>query len=85
MSNQKMNTIPTQRNSLDRNWSSAYSGELGAKNIKIELSIRKNARKDRNSNLPKLKVDAKKPNGKAPMPNDIWNPPSAKPNPWNGY
>lgn len=25
---------------------------------------------------PKLKVDAKRPNGNAPMPNDIWNPPS---------
>lgn len=30
-----------------------------------------------------LKAVAKMPNGKAPMPKDIWNPPSPKPKPWN--
>lgn len=28
-----------------------------------------------------LKAVAKIPNGKAPIPNDIWKPPSPKPNP----
>lgn len=30
---------------------------------------------------PKLNVDVKKLNGKAPIPKDIWNPPSPNPNP----
>lgn len=35
--------------------------------------------------LPSLMLNAvaKIPNGKAPIPKDIWNPPSPKPNPWN--
>lgn len=31
---------------------------------------------------PKLKVEVKNPKGKAPIPNDIWNPPSPNPKPW---
>ena len=30
-----------------------------------------------------LKTVVKKPNGKAPIPNDMWNPVS--PNPWKGW
>lgn len=33
--------------------------------------------------VPKLKVDVNMPNGNAPIPNDIWKPPSPNPNPWN--
>ena len=32
-----------------------------------------------------LKAVAKMPNGKAPIPNDIWNPPSPNPKPWKPY
>jgi hypothetical protein len=34
---------------------------------------------------PKLKVDVKNPNGKAPIPKDMWKPPSPNPNPGNPY
>lgn len=36
--------------------------------------------------VPKLKVenvDVNIPNGNAPIPSDIWKPPSPNPNPWN--
>lgn len=32
---------------------------------------------------PKLKVDVKKPKGNAPIPKDMWKPPSPNPNPEN--
>jgi len=34
---------------------------------------------------PKLKVDVKNPNGKAPIPNDMWKPPSPNPKPGKPY
>lgn len=32
---------------------------------------------------PTLNVEVNIPNGNAPIPNDIWKPPSPNPNPWN--
>jgi hypothetical protein len=34
---------------------------------------------------PKLKEEVKNPNGKAPIPNDMWKPPSPNPKPGNPY
>lgn len=34
---------------------------------------------------PKLNEEVKNPNGKAPIPNDMWKPPSPNPKPGNPY
>lgn len=69
MSSQNMMTRATNRKRRDRNCSSICWGVPGAAG----------------GGLPSLmlKAVAKIPNGKAPMPKDIWNPPSPNPNPWN--
>ena len=59
-----MKSRATHKNTFERNWSSANSGLWG------EGAGRPS---------PKLNVEAKKPKGKAPIPNDMWNPPSPKP------
>lgn len=68
MSSQNIITSATKRKSLDRNCSSVCCGVPGAAG----------------GGLPSLmlKAVAKIPNGKAPIPNDIWNPPSPNPKPW---
>lgn len=68
ISSQNMITRATKRKSRDRNCSSMCCGVPGAAG----------------GGLPSLmlKAVAKIPNGKAPIPNDIWKPPSPKPNPW---
>lgn len=52
---------------------------LNALNIKYEIL--------RGGGRPsfRLKEEAKKPNGNAPMPNDIWKPLSPRPNPFRFY
>lgn len=66
---QNMITRATNKKSRDRNCSSICWGVPGAAG----------------GGLPSLmlKAVAKIPKGKAPIPKDIWNPPSPKPNPWN--
>lgn len=59
-----MNIIATQRNSFEINWSWAIS---------TPFTIAGLTRKS-----PMLKVEAKNPNGNAPIPKDIWKP---SPNP----
>lgn len=61
-------TRAANRKSRDRNCSSMCCGVPGAAG----------------GGLPSLmlKAVAKIPNGKAPIPKDIWKPPSPKPNPW---
>lgn len=68
MSSQNMITRATNRKSRDRNCSSMYWGVPGAAG----------------GGRPSLMLNAvaKIPNGNAPIPNDIWNPPSPNPKPW---
>lgn len=68
ISSQNIITRATNRKRRDRNCSSMCCGVPGA------------AGGGRPSLM--LKAVAKIPNGKAPIPNDIWKPPSPKPNPW---
>lgn len=67
ISSQNIITRATNRKSRDRNCSSMCCGVPGAAG----------------GGLPSLMLNAvaKIPNGKAPIPNDIWKPPSPKPNP----
>lgn len=66
---QNIITNATKRKSRDKNCSSMCCGVPGA------------AGGGRPSFI--LNAVAKIPNGKAPIPNDIWNPPSPNPKPWN--
>ena len=67
MSSQIIKTKAIHKNNFDRNWSSLNSWPLGKRfPVAVVWS-------------PKLNVEAKNPNGKAPIPNDIWKPPFESP------
>lgn len=71
MRSQKMNAKAIHKKTLCRNLSSSYWGDpTAASGVPISPS-------------PKLKFVAKNPKGKAPIPNDIWNPAGPFPNPQN--
>lgn len=64
---QQKKRMATHRNTFDRNCSSSYWGVPRGAALGL--------------GSPKLKVDVKNPNGKAPIPNDMWKPPSPNPKP----
>ena len=68
-----MKRTATQRKTFDKNWSSSNCGVPGCWPCGLATP-----------GLPslKLKFDAKKPNGNAPIPKLRWNPPSPNPNDW---
>lgn len=68
ISNQNIMTRATKRNSRDRKSSSVCWGVPGWAGGGLPSFM--------------LKAVANIPKGKAPIPKDIWSPPSPKPNPW---
>lgn len=87
---QMMNTMATIRNMRERNCSSAYWVDPGGANcgrngffLNREIIIYNSGidlRAGNRVSLLKLKVDAKKLNGKAPIPNETWRPSNPNPN-----